>query len=477
MNDPRDRIPGFGEAPKSTPRQSAGGTRDSDSNGGSKGLLPWERPGGLSRYKAGKTGSDGPAPGRRTSGPASASPRPDRSRYRRTAGRAGTRGAFGSRRARAGAGRRTGLVRTARVAVMAVVALAVLVLTRGGVVPAGAAAEQYCSGENLVVGANWSLCWEVRAHEGLAITHAFYKEDGAERRVLADATVAQIFVPYETGTPRYHDVAYGLGPAMQLISAAECDEGTLMYGGKVCREVHDRGTSERFCADGSCHAREGQAVALWSSSQMGAYNYLTRWEFHDDGTIEPGMGLAGVLQFGDTAHSHNLYWRLDLDIDGPENDRVEEFYRISPAWSDGSVGAMSWVPLLGETFRSNDPDTFRKWRVVDTERKNAAGAHMSYELIPHMGDGNMRTTRDEGFTKGELFVTRANSGERFVSTDEADLLSGYLNGESVDGEDVVLWYVVHELHEVRAEDSPYMPVEWIHFKLRARNFFDESPME
>ena len=31
---------------------------------------------------------------------------------------------------------------------------------------------------------------------------------------------------------------------------------------------------------------------------MGAYNYITRWTFHPDGTIVPQLGLSGVLQFG-----------------------------------------------------------------------------------------------------------------------------------------------------------------------------------
>jgi primary-amine oxidase len=210
---------------------------------------------------------------------------------------------------------------------------------------------------------------------------------------------------------------------------------------------------------------------------MGAYNYITKWTFHDDGTIEPYVGLSGVLQFGSTDHTHNVYWRLDVDIDDGEGDRVEEFYRIPPAWSDGSIGASAWVPLLGETYRPNDLATFRKWRVVDTRKANAHGQLMSYELIPHQGDGSLRTTMREGFSRGELWVTRTQPNERFVSTEQADLLSTYLNGESVDSQDVTLWYVAHVYHEVRDEDAPYMPTEWIGFELRPRSFFDQNPMD
>jgi len=361
------------------------------------------------------------------------------------------------------------------------VALAVAVGSAGSppaaVAAPAASAADYCSGQQLAIGANWSVCWEIRANEGLVVTNAYFTRPGIDRRVLSEASIAQIFVPYETGTPRYHDVAYGLGPAMVTLSAtADCPDGTLLAGGKVCREVEDRGVVERFCV-GNCATRRGRSLTLWSASQMGAYNYTTKWEFNDDGSIEPAVGLAGALQFGDTAHVHNVYWRLDIDIDDAGNDSIEEFYRVKPAGNDGSRGVYAWAPLLGETMRPNDLTTFRKWRMVDTVKTNAAGKPWSYELIPHAGDGNFRSTLAEGYTRGELWVTQFRPGERFVSTDTADILSTYITGDPVAGQDLVLWYTLHEHHEVRDEDAPYMPMEWIHFTLRPRNFFDDNPLD
>lgn len=364
--------------------------------------------------------------------------------------------------------------RLARSVVATVVFLLAAVAARPA--PAWGAAEAYCRGEQLVVGAGWSVCWEIRANEGLAITHAFFGGSGPVRRVLSDATVAQIFVPYDSGQPRYHDVAYGLGLNLQPLDRVnDCPHGALLAEGRVCRELKDRGPAERFCASGSCVSRRGEGLALWASAQMGAYNYLIRWAFHDDGAVEPAVGLAGALQFGDTAHVHSVYWRLDLDMDDPGNDRVEEFYRVSPGHSDGSVGASGWVPLLGETHRPNDLHTFRKWRVSDTKAVNARGRPWSYELVPSPGSGSLRTTVTEGFTRGELWVTRSKPDERFVSTDTEDLLSTYVDGDPIDGEDVVLWYAMHKHHEVRSEDWGLMPIQWMTFHLQPRDFLDASP--
>jgi primary-amine oxidase len=154
---------------------------------------------------------------------------------------------------------------------------------------------------------------------------------------------------------------------------------------------------------------------------------------------------------------------------------VEEFYRVSPATSDGSTGVAGWVPLDTETYRAVDLASFRKWRVRDTAATNSHGLALSYELVPSPRDGTLRTTAAEGFMRGELWVTRAKPGERYVSTDQADLLSSYVNGESVAGTDVVLWYAMHSYHEVRSEDRPVLPVEWMTFQVRPRDFFDADP--
>lgn len=343
--------------------------------------------------------------------------------------------------------------------------------------PAQAHASAYCSGPQLAVGANWSVCWEIRANEGLAVSWAHYSKPGFDRLVMAEGTIAEIFVPYETGQPRYHDVSYGLGTVLQVLNQQEdCPGGALLAGGRVCRQVESHGLTEKYCAGGRCHNRVGKQLVLSASAQSGAYNYILKWAFHDDGTIEPQVALAGALQFGNTAHTHNVYWRLDMDIGDGEHDRVEEFHRVVPANSNGDRGVSAWTPFMVESFRPNELFTFRKWRVADTVKKNAAGKAWSYELEPSPGNGSLRTTPAEGFTRGELWVTKTRNTERFVATDTQDLLSGYLNGESVNDTDVTLWYAVHAYHEVRSEDAPYMPIEWLGFHLRPRDFFDQNPL-
>jgi primary-amine oxidase len=77
-------------------------------------------------------------------------------------------------------------------------------------------------------------------------------------------------------------------------------------------------------------------LVLFSVSQLGWYEYVTQWNFSDDGTVTAKVGATGDLSPGDysgagtgwpigkgdhdhaTNHYHSVFWRLNFDIDGPE---------------------------------------------------------------------------------------------------------------------------------------------------------------
>ena len=159
--------------------------------------------------------------------------------------------------------------------------------------------------------------------------------------MLARATIAEVHVPYHTGAPRYLDVTEsteGLGANAIPLAANECPNGTLFSGDRICVRAQDGGCRWK----GGSSFRSSQAIEIFMSSQVGFYNYINRWTFRDDGTIEPSVGLTGRLnEFGtgpdylpygvrtdaesasplvvSLSHMHNFYYRLDFDIGGPES--------------------------------------------------------------------------------------------------------------------------------------------------------------
>jgi primary-amine oxidase len=349
----------------------------------------------------------------------------------------------------------------------------------------------------------WTFHWTIRRREGLVLTNVAFRG----RQVLKYAGLAEIFVPYNQGQPRPEDFMEGMGLTLvELIPGKDCIPGTKCQlfnaqgkeDGKRVVMIHEESTGLNYM--GRFGRSYGKMLVLWCMSRLGGYTYITSWRFRDDGTIMPQIGLTGELDHtgrGDSSpygsfvgktplgakvfapsHVHNFYFCLDLDIDGPEDNVVEEFNNQQE--KPGSRKAQhSWTPIVKESGRSWDGKSFRTWRVVNRNSRNNLGHRRSYELVPG-GSGPFRGAASEAFSHADLFVTRYHPKRfPFSSADFRPLntcLPSYLTGESVDGQDVVVWYVLHVHHLPRTEDYPAMPIEWVGFQLMPRDFLDSSPL-
>lgn len=66
--------------------------------------------------------------------------------------------------------------------------------------------NQYVIDEQLPTGARWQMCWEQRLREGVVLYDVYYTPlHGIPRKVLGEAHLAQIHVPYDDNGARYHD--------------------------------------------------------------------------------------------------------------------------------------------------------------------------------------------------------------------------------------------------------------------------------
>jgi primary-amine oxidase len=352
----------------------------------------------------------------------------------------------------------------------------------------------------LVEWEGWKFHWHVRQREGLALTDvSFYGKS-----VLKYAGLAEIFVPYNIGQPRFYDVVENpLGKNMILLKP-----GRDCLPGGVCRGFSAQGQPEDQNPVVMLHDEQpsliyltrtsrahGKMLTLWSAYQLGNYTYILQWRFRSDGCLMPQIGMTGSLNsFGGSeltssnvgapkralAHTHNFVFCLDFDIDGPANS-VEEFeYKATSELR--TVFHTQWRPIETETVRAVAPEQFRSWRVVNRASKNKHGNPRSYELVPG-GTGIFRGRigsdgkGSEKFAFGDFWVTRSHPGEVPNLRPLSQALPSYLNEESVVDEDVAVWYMVSAHHQPRSEDYRPMPVEWVGFKLQPRDFLDNSPLK
>ena len=190
---------------------------------------------------------------------------------------------------------------------------------------------------------------------------------------------------------------------------------------------------------------QGQEVVLVSEMEAGWYRYVSEWRFHTDGTIRPRFGFSAVQSSCVcTTHHHHAYWRLDFDLRTAGNNLVREF-NDPPLF-----GSSKWHDKNYEIRRPRDPSRKRKWRV---ENKATGEA---YDIIPGHDDGVSTAEPDSPFGRGDVWIVRYHGGEiddgvaAVGPPYEADI-ARFVNGEAINGQDVVVWYGAHFTHDVQAE--------------------------
>ncbi|HEY2572517.1 MAG TPA: alpha/beta hydrolase fold domain-containing protein, partial [Verrucomicrobiaceae bacterium] len=257
----------------------------------------------------------------------------------------------------------------------------------------------------------WTFNWSLRIREGLVLQNVSF----GGRKVLNYAGLAEIFVAYDHGAQSV-DLAIkhsGYGP-LPLMPGIDCSSGNWCRaydakgnapakGTPATVLMHEESTGPDYI--GMFGRVPGKMLVLWSTmcfsypDDPDGYVYVIRWKFRDDGTLMPEIGVTGAprhLRQGDTSdygalvgkdlmdhkvfaesHAHNYLFRLDFAIDGAENNAVEEFnWQRSTGGEKRPMGpqaSCSWTPIVKETGRSANAETFRSWRVVNRGSLNALG--------------------------------------------------------------------------------------------------------
>lgn len=395
---------------------------------------------------------------------------------------------------------------------LAVLALALAVFAALGALSwraLEAAAPAACSAAyridvTLPTGARWRMCWETRSKEGVVLHNITYQAPGQpERIVLGQASVAQIHVPYDDNGARFHDVSdYGLGGGyLNNLTSGDCPNGSLLFDSSLsknalCLTVRPRGYIYKSYANQA----QGHEIVLFSVSHIGAYNYIPQWTFRDDGSITPAFGATGTLQrynsnpatgwnlgtqYG-VSHLHNYYWRLDFDINGTTgaadtNDWVEEIGFTTA--DSGTTYSISTTTFTSEAARQVQPVSFRSWRIVDPTLNNE-NMNISYHLETEP-QHIFRGPSYEQWTQNEVYVTVARTCERFASRNpttggcDAELSTasnGFVDGEALSGQDLIVWYGTSFHHLPFNEDQSYMHAHWNAFTIRPRDWTGTNPL-
>ena len=327
----------------------------------------------------------------------------------------------------------------------------------------------------------WTVRWATQSGHGLIIQDAWFKRGPKEpwMQVLGDARLAEMFVPYHSGSPRFWDVSYDFGLVKLNKEAAGPYGKILGEAATVVHEVRDRGV---MWVDTNTGVRRGQKLVLWAVLDAANYRYVIEYSFQDDGVISFRVGSTGrnysTRDF--EGHMHNGLWRVDVNLDGPKNNSVYVMEHDESAKDPGKATTTKRPFNKGvEGFEDWNAAKFTMLNITNDKKKNIRKMPISYDVIP-MRMGNARHFgAGEECTQHDFWVTVNRKGEMAYPK-----VHEYVKkAEKIMNADIVLWHSSACHHEPRSEDGEVRdgtlvgstPVAWSGFDLRPRNLFDRTP--
>ncbi|MCI0397020.1 MAG: hypothetical protein L0322_19045, partial [Chloroflexi bacterium] len=239
---------------------------------------------------------------------------------------------------------------------------------------------------------DWNVCWEMTAHDGLNFSDATY--DG--RLIFRSAKVGQVEAWYATWPGGYRD-------EIGFRSSVPPHLGTLVNDLGDGFEVRQLYTEFLRWPNCICCYRYEQVIRFFAN---GAFEL--RFVSHGPGC--------------DDLSIYRPFWRIDLELDNRPNEAVWTF--TGNQWQE--MAGEEMLPLFqelspgGEKLFTASGDLGYYWRPVATDPL--------------------------GLDEGRLFMLRwnENEGDGPIHTGPADTFqppAGYLDGQPLASENVVLWYV------------------------------------
>ena len=239
----------------------------------------------------------------------------------------------------------------------------------------------------------WNVCWEMTAHDGVLFRDATY--NGAT--IFASIKISQIEAWYPSWPGGYRD-EIGFSASVPP------------FGDTIINELEDGFEVRQLFSE----------FTRWPNC-ICCYRYEQIIRFFADGSFEPRF-----ISYGPGCDDLSIYrpfWRIDVDLDGPEDDQVWLWQENDWAEVTAELELFPFVDNLG-------PDGF----------KLATG---SGDLLYRW---TMLRTDPLGLDEARFFILKENEleGESPLAPGPGDTFQPprqWLNGEPASGEDIVIWFV------------------------------------
>ncbi|OCF40116.1 hypothetical protein I317_06067 [Kwoniella heveanensis CBS 569] len=314
--------------------------------------------------------------------------------------------------------------------------------------------------------------------------------------------------PVQSGTS-YMDTYYGIGslginqlPGFDMPTYAYC-MNTSFHAAELSKS-HPCGISvfesdqdypiQRHSTDYYVSVTKNIALTVRAVSTVGNYDYDFEYQFFLDGTIQTIVRASGYIQsayyakndeygyqihdgLSGSMHDHAMTFKADFDVLGTSNTMVKHV--IEPVekkykWSNQTRNTMHMV----RKEVTNEDEGKMNWAangqeqiiIVNKNETNKYGEPRGWKMMPSRGGAGMHLTitnssnllNSGGFTTHQYYVSKRKDSEMKAASawndyDTANPLidfNKFFDGESIDQEDIVVWYNLGMHHVPHTGDLP-----------------------
>ena len=387
---------------------------------------------------------------------------------------------------------------------------------------------------------NWLFRVRIDQRVGTVLNLVRFVDKGQPRSILYEASVSELFVPYMDPSNGWNNRVfidagefYSMGFLQPMRPGMDCPSNAMWFDGlsasehgapkfnsnMACLFERDPGSAAwRHSEGGEIYGRPTRELVLRSTATIGNYDYILDWRFQPDGNIEVAVGATGVIETKPTAqekapdhqsgpeygqfvaahtigvnHDHYFSFRLDFDVDGPNNTFMTE--RMVPRRLENDPMRKSiWVtePVMAkrekEAILDIQLDKPSMWMFVNPSVRGALNHPTGYEVMPGATAKSLLSPDDPpqkvgAFSEHQFWVTPYDANERYasgaypISSKADDGLAVWTKADrNIANTDIVGWYTLGFHHITRSEDWPVMPSMWHSFYIRPFHFFESNPV-
>ena len=385
----------------------------------------------------------------------------------------------------------------------------------------------------------WSFDFRARTSTGVQIFDIRYKHERLvyELSVQEASAFYSGWSPKQLFT-NYLDAAWNMGSmTFELLRGIDCPNTATFfdlvhlvgrkdpatYKNAVCLFEQDMGVPLRRHYDTNFNGgynfyggMTGSALILRTAATTYNYDYLYDYIFYPNAVLEVRVSASGYTQatfwtpneqpyatqihpkMAGTMHDHIFNFKVDMDILGTRNSyEVIEvgIENITNPWFPNDYHVQK---VLHRLLQKTEDDAVYRYsfdhpkylNFFNKDETNDYGVHRGYrihirDMMKQMYPEAWPIIKGAAWSLNQMTVTRRKEAEEKSSSiyNQNDMpdpvvdFSKYVDGESIEHEDLVAWVTIGMMHIPHSEDVPNTatPGSSASFLLRPFNFFKEDP--